>query len=97
MKFLSTCRSLFRRRLPGQAVIQITTRCNARCVQCGMSADHSFTRHSLDPELVDRILETVSRLGMQAVSFTGGEPLLDFPRLTGMIRRAKKNAAADSG
>jgi MoaA/NifB/PqqE/SkfB family radical SAM enzyme len=90
MKFLSTCRALFRGRLPGQAVIQITTRCNARCVQCGMSIDHSFVRHSLDPEVVDRILDTVSRLGMQAVSFTGGEPLLDLPRLTGMIRRAKK-------
>lgn len=90
MKFLSTCRALFRGRLPGQAVIQITTRCNARCVQCGMSADHSFARHSLDPEVVDRILDTVARLGMQAVSFTGGEPLLDLGRLTGMIRRAKK-------
>ena len=33
MKFFSTCRALFRGRLPGQAVIQITTRCNARCVQ----------------------------------------------------------------
>ena len=39
MKFLSTCRALFRGRLPGQAVIQITTRCNARCVQCGMSIE----------------------------------------------------------
>ena len=90
MKFLSACHALFRGRLPGQAVIQITTRCNARCVQCGMSIDHSFVRHSLDPEVVDRILDTVSRLGMQAVSFTGGEPLLDLPRLIGMIRRAKK-------
>ncbi len=90
MKFLSTCRALFRGRLPGQAVIQITTRCNARCVQCGMSVEHSYPRHSLDPEVVDRILDTVARLGMQAVSFTGGEPLLDLPRLTGMIRRAKK-------
>lgn len=72
MKFLSTCRALFRGRLPGQAVIQITTRCNARCVQCGMSADNSFARHSLDPEVVDRVLDTVARLGMQAVSFTGG-------------------------
>jgi len=90
MKFLSTCRALFRGRLPGQAVIQITTRCNARCVQCGMSVDHAFPRHNLDAQVVDRILETASRLGMQAVSFTGGEPLLDLPRLTGMIRRAKK-------
>ena len=90
MKFLSTCRALFRGRLPGQAVIQITNRCNARCVQCGMSVDHVYPRHSLDTQVVDRILETASRLGMQAVSFTGGEPLLDLPRLTGMIRRAKK-------
>jgi MoaA/NifB/PqqE/SkfB family radical SAM enzyme len=90
MKFLSTCRALLRGRLPGQAVIQITTRCNARCVQCGMSVDHAYPRHSLDPEVVDRILDTVARLGMQAVSFTGGEPLLDLPRLTGMIRHARK-------
>ena len=89
MKFLSTCCALFRGRLPGQAVIQITTRCNARCVQCGMSVDHAFPRHSLDAQVVDRILETAARLGMQAVSFTGGEPLLDLARLTGMIRRAK--------
>lgn len=90
MKFFSACRHLFRGRLPGQAVIQITTRCNARCVQCGMSVDHAYPRHSLDPEIVDRILDTVARLGMQAVSFTGGEPLLDLPRLTAMIRRARK-------
>lgn len=90
MKLFSACRHLFRGRLPGQAVIQITTRCNARCVQCGMSVDHAYPRHSLDPEIVDRILDTVARLGMQAVSFTGGEPLLDLPRLTGMIRRARK-------
>lgn len=90
MSAFATLRGLFRGRLPGQAVIQVTTRCNARCAQCGMSAEHSFARSNLDPEVVDRILEAVARLGMQAVSFTGGEPLLDLPRLTGMIRKAKK-------
>lgn len=90
MSVFGSIRRLARGRLPGQAVIQITTRCNARCVQCGMSADKAFARHSLDPDVVDRVLETVSRLGMQAVSFTGGEPLLDFPRLTRMIRRARQ-------
>lgn len=89
MRLLSTCRSLFRGRLPGQAVIQITTRCNARCVQCGMSLDHACPRHSLDVETVEQILRTAVRLGMQAVSFTGGEPLLDLPRLKAMIRAAK--------
>ncbi|HCU70061.1 MAG TPA: radical SAM protein [Desulfomicrobium sp.] len=90
MSHFGAIRRLVRGRLPGQAVIQVTTRCNARCVQCGMSADNAFARHSLDPDVVDRILDTVSRLGMRAVSFTGGEPLLDFPRLTRMIRRAKR-------
>ena len=89
MSLIGSIRRLARGRLPGQAVIQVTTRCNARCVQCGMSADNGFARRSLDPDVVDRILDTVSRLGMRAVSFTGGEPLLDFPRLTRMIRRAK--------
>ena len=90
MSLLATCRSLFRGRLPGQAVIQVTTRCNARCVQCGMSADRAFARHTLDPEVVERILDTAARLGMQAVSFTGGEPLLDFKGLTAMIRSARR-------
>jgi MoaA/NifB/PqqE/SkfB family radical SAM enzyme len=90
MSLLATCRSLARGRLPGQAVIQVTTRCNARCVQCGMSADRAYQRHSLDTETVERILDTAARLGMQAVSFTGGEPLLDFDRLTAMIRSARK-------
>ena len=90
MSILATCRSLLRGRLPGQAVIQVTTRCNARCVQCGMSAERRFERHSLDTEVVERILDTAARLGMQAVSFTGGEPLLDFDRLTAMIRSARR-------
>lgn len=90
MSILASYRSLFRGRLPGQAVIQVTTRCNARCVQCGMRVDRPQFRHSLEPETVDRILDAVARLNMQAVSFTGGEPLLDFPRLTAMIRRARK-------
>lgn len=91
MRLFSTFRRFVRGRLPGQAVIQITTRCNARCMQCGMRADQDFPRHSLDADVVERILETASSLDMQAVSFTGGEPLLDIPRLTDMIRRAKKH------
>lgn len=89
MRFFSTCRSLLRGRLPGQAVIQITSRCNARCVQCGMRVDHAGARHSLDVDTVEQILRAAVRLNMQAVSFTGGEPLLDYQRLKAMIRAAK--------
>ena len=90
MGLFSTCRRLVRGRIPGQAVIQITDRCNASCVQCGMRRANDFPRHSLDQDTVERILDAVARLGMQAVSFTGGEPLLHLDRLTAMIRHAKK-------
>jgi len=90
MGVYSICRRLLRGRLPGQAVIQITDQCNATCCQCGMSKENHFARHSLDLETVERILDTVLHLGMHAVSFTGGEPLLHFERLTAMIRAAKK-------
>lgn len=90
MGLFSTCRRLVRGRIPGQAVIQITDRCNASCVQCGMRRANDFPRHSLDQDTVERILDAVARLGMQAVSFTGGEPLLHAGRLMTMIRHAKK-------
>ena len=61
---------------PGQLVIQYTDSCNARCAQCGMTADNRFDRSKLDDNLVRRILETAAARGVMSVSLTGGEPLL---------------------
>jgi hypothetical protein len=57
-------------------VIQYTDYCNARCSQCGMSADNAFHRSKLDPPFVRRMLETAASQGVMSVSLTGGEPLL---------------------
>lgn len=79
---------LLRGRAPGQLVIQLTDRCNARCPQCGMRATEPFERSTLPPDDVHRIIGAAAEKGVQAISFTGGEPMLLMPRLADYIRRA---------
>jgi MoaA/NifB/PqqE/SkfB family radical SAM enzyme len=85
MKFL---KSILSNRIPGQVVIQITDRCNARCPQCGMRATEKFSRSTLQSEKIKRTIDAAAKNGVAAVSFTGGEPLLDIDRLTELIRYA---------
>jgi hypothetical protein len=75
-------------RLPGQLVIQTTDRCNARCPQCGMRATERFPRSSLAVDRVKSLIDTAAARGFQAVSFTGGEPLLDLEAVAELARHA---------
>jgi molybdenum cofactor biosynthesis enzyme MoaA len=69
-------------------VVQITDRCNARCPQCGMRVTESFARSTLATDAIKRMIDAAACRGVQAISFTGGEPLLDLPRLVELIRYA---------
>ena len=75
-------------RIPGQLVIQMTDRCNARCPQCGMRVSSSFKRSTLSSDTVHRLIEAAAKKHFQAVSFTGGEPLLCKDELLDYIRHA---------
>ena len=81
-------RSILNNRIPGQLVVQITDRCNACCPQCGMRATESFARSTLETATIKKIIDAAVCRGVQAISFTGGEPLLDLPRLVALIRYA---------
>jgi len=76
--------------MPGQVVIQITNRCNALCPQCGMRSTADIPRASLPDTTVKRILDGCAASGVQAVSFTGGEPMLMWRDLLGWIDYAGK-------
>ena len=76
------------KRIPGQLVIQFTDRCNARCPQCGMRVTESFPRTKLTVDEVKRSLDRAAEMGIRAVSFTGGEPLLHFDELIELIEHA---------
>ncbi len=80
--------SILSNRIPGQVVIQITDRCNARCPQCGMRVTELFARSTLDTDRIKRIIDAAAEKGVQAISFTGGEPLLDIDRLVELINYA---------
>ncbi len=84
-------RNRFVRLTPGQLVIQTTDRCNATCPQCSMRVTRNFKRHSLDPDLVLKTIDTAPSLGIKAISFTGGEPFLLKQHLYDYIERAGRN------
>ncbi|MGE4293615.1 MAG: radical SAM protein [Desulfovibrio sp.] len=67
---------LVRRRVPGQVVIQYTTRCNATCTQCGMRISSDAPRATMGVDQARRLIDALAERGVASISFTGGEPLL---------------------
>ena len=66
--------------------VDTTTACNSRCPNCTFP---DTGRMFLDFDLYKRTIEEVSRLGVKAITFTGGgEPTL-HPRFMEMIETAK--------
>jgi MoaA/NifB/PqqE/SkfB family radical SAM enzyme len=53
-----------------------------------MRVTASFARSTLETDVIKRMIDAAADRGVQAVSFTGGEPLLDLPRLVELIRHA---------
>lgn len=75
-QILNRIRNFFHRRAPGQLVIQLTDKCNAKCPQCGMRVTNRFERTQLDNDDVRRMIDAAAEKGVEALSFTGGEPML---------------------
>jgi cyclic pyranopterin phosphate synthase len=73
--------------------ISVTDRCNFRCVYCMPRAvfgpDHAFMPRDelLTFEEVTRLVRVITRLGVEKVRLTGGEPLVrrDLPSLVAML------------
>ncbi|HCY84698.1 MAG TPA: radical SAM protein [Desulfobacteraceae bacterium] len=87
---LKTAALMARGRLPGQLVIQITDRCNATCPQCGMRKTNNFPRTRLSTDGIKSIIDAAGEKGIQAISFTGGEPMLLRKDLPELIHHAGK-------
>lgn len=80
--------ALGRGRIPGQVVVQVTDSCNAHCPQCEMRVGNKYRRSDLQKESIEKILDSAADQGAAAVSFTGGEPFLQFATLIEGINRA---------
>jgi len=75
---------------PRQVVVQLTNRCNARCAQCGMNVSAGGARSDMEIDTAKKIIDHCAVLGVSALSFTGGEPLLCDQRLLALLDYAGK-------
>jgi len=86
--FLKNAGTFLKGRAPGQAIIQMTDHCNARCPQCGMRVQEKFQRHKLPDERLFAMIDRAAENGVNAISFTGGEPFLHMETLINCIKRS---------
>jgi len=72
------------KKVPYSAQIELTLRCNATCPFCSI---HLIPKHLKSNEMtthhIKSLIDQISELGVNALSFTGGEPTLrkDLPEL----------------
>lgn len=85
---VKTANQLFQGRVPGQVVIQMTDHCNAHCPHCGMNVSNSFLRKRLSNDEIKQIIDAAVKNGVEALSFTGGEPMLLLDDLVELIKYA---------
>jgi len=85
---LQILKSFVQNRVPGQLIIQMTDHCNATCPQCGMRTTEKFRRTTLDTDHIKRLIDAAAEQSFQAISFTGGEPLLYTKKLADLIQYA---------
>lgn len=90
MSILLPVANMLRGHAPGQLIIQITDRCNATCPQCAMRVSNSFSRSTLGTRQCMDIITRARRNGVQALSITGGEPLLYLDEVCTLMKHANQ-------
>ena len=73
-------------RVPLDASIELTHRCNLRCVHCYLGDQDTIRRHrrrELDTGEVIALLDELAEAGTLNLTFTGGDPMVrrDFPQI----------------
>lgn len=76
----------------GKLFVELTGRCNERCVHCYASSSPEVTSQ-LSWDQVLSVVDDGARLGFTTIQFTGGDPLLS-PWLLPAVQRAKEQGYA---
>jgi len=90
MLTLQAIKPFLKGRIPGQLIVQFSNQCNADCPQCGMRRSASIKRNTLSNTQVRRFIDSAAQNGIQALSLTGGEPLLHLDNLLELINHARQ-------
>ena len=68
--------------------IEVTSRCNEKCLHCYLPAGRG--REDVSKGLILDVLDQLTEMGTLDVTFTGGEPMLN-PDLPLLLERARRN------
>ena len=74
--------------VPYGATIELTSRCNFRCVHCYL--DHFHQTEDLTFDQIKFILDALAKAGMMTIFFSGGEPLLQVKAITELAKELKE-------
>jgi len=77
---------IYQGRIPGQVIIQYTDSCNALYPQCSMKKTEAYDRSKLPEEELYKIIDSVAKQKIQALSFIGGEPFIYEEKLLSLIQ-----------
>jgi len=66
--------------------IEVNHRCNLACRHCSARAAKGRSPDELSVREIREILSSAKKLGLRKVGLTGGEPLLDVPKLEAIAR-----------
>lgn len=80
---------------PLNVCLQITRRCNLRCVYC---CEPDLSIKDLDIKKIELILSLISKVGTKLIKITGGEPLLhkDFEKIIMLVKQYGMISAVDT-
>ena len=73
---------------PYSAHVEITNRCNLRCMHCANNSGDPYPDELTTKEILS-LIDSLSRMGVTRIVLTGGEPLL-HPDLYAIINHARK-------
>ncbi|TFH02946.1 MAG: radical SAM protein [Candidatus Thorarchaeota archaeon] len=78
---------------PSDIRIQITSRCNHNCGHCFASSNNERVSEELSDDVFLRVIDQINREELNAISITGGEPLIR-PKLVFKILEQLRNHPA---
>jgi MoaA/NifB/PqqE/SkfB family radical SAM enzyme len=76
--------------VPAVLMISLTSRCNLACAGCYLRAQHRKPAPDMTADQLDSLVSQAAELGVSAIVFAGGEPLLRSAEILALARSSPR-------